>query len=246
MKIYFGGQDPILELNAHQKAILAYNIHVDEMEKDLARRCEYWIHLPAWKHAHINKNKYKDKLAKSGVRSMPLDPIECAVKCYEVNFEPIPFFCKVGNTEFQFKPAYQLVNMGAKEVLKKDLLKHWDGTAGSLEERVSWLMRSFHGYQGDFEKALKWVDRVPNPDKDFPDAAIASISETQDLERMIYILKHKYEKCLERLKLEWNPKLASRRITEIPTDDVEYCNLVFSQADYKDKAAKDAERKRIV
>lgn len=242
MKIYFGGQDPLFELSDHHKAVIAYNINADELEKELARYCEYWLHLPAHKHAHINQNLYKEELASRGVRSMPIDPVEAACLCYSADYQPVSLTCKVGNSEFQYKASHMLVNMSAREALRRDLMKHWDTTAGTLQVRVDALNNSFHGYQGDFEKALSWVDRIPNPDKDFPDAAISAIAETEDRERMVYILKHKYEQCLKRLKLEWNPKFASSGIREIPVDDVEYCNLVFSRPDYKDKKSSDMEK----
>ena len=59
--------------------------------------------------------------------------------------------------------------------------------------------------------------------------------------RMAEILQHKYERCLERLRLEWLPKLEERGIESIPTDDEEFAELVFSQRDYKNRSQKDAE-----
>lgn len=59
--------------------------------------------------------------------------------------------------------------------------------------------------------------------------------------RMSEILQHKYERCLERMKLEWVPKLEQRGIDSIPTDDEEFAELVFSQRDYKNRSQKDAE-----
>jgi len=59
--------------------------------------------------------------------------------------------------------------------------------------------------------------------------------------RMSYILFHKYEKCMERLKLEWCPRLASIGLSEIPSSDEEFAELVFSQPDYKDRSQRDAE-----
>ena len=50
--------------------------------------------------------------------------------------------------------------------------------------------------------------------------------------RLHYILMHKYERCLERLKNEWLPKLKDR-VASIPTNDEQLAQLIFSQPDYK-------------
>jgi len=57
--------------------------------------------------------------------------------------------------------------------------------------------------------------------------------------RLQYILTHKYEKCWERLKSHWMPVL-SQRYPSVPTDQDALANLIFSQPDYKDRAAKNA------
>jgi len=54
----------------------------------------------------------------------------------------------------------------------------------------------------------------------------------QDMKRRLeYILKHKYERCLMRLKQEWEPKLASR-VEALPTNADKFAELVFAQPDY--------------
>lgn len=50
--------------------------------------------------------------------------------------------------------------------------------------------------------------------------------------RLEYILTHKYERCMERLKNEWLPKLKSR-VDSIPVDDQKLAELIFSQPDYQ-------------
>jgi hypothetical protein len=65
-----------------------------------------------------------------------------------------------------------------------------------------------------------------------------------DLKRRLqYILMHKYERCFDRLKKEWEPKLAASGLKSIPTDVDEFANLVFLQPNYKDRAARDSESK---
>lgn len=59
--------------------------------------------------------------------------------------------------------------------------------------------------------------------------------------RLQYILQHKYERCFERLKVEWDKKLIANGIQSIPTDPDAYAALVFSQPNYKDRKARDLE-----
>ncbi len=69
----------------------------------------------------------------------------------------------------------------------------------------------------------------------------SDIFEEDMKRRLHYIIAHKYEQCFKRLKEEWEPKLAKAGVESIPTDPDAFANLVFSQPDYKDKKAKDAE-----
>ncbi len=58
--------------------------------------------------------------------------------------------------------------------------------------------------------------------------------------RLQYILTHKYERCFDRLKQEWMPKLKDR-VSSIPTDDEALASLIFSQPDYKCRKTRDCE-----
>ena len=61
-----------------------------------------------------------------------------------------------------------------------------------------------------------------------------------DMKRRVqYILNHKYERCFERLKKEWEPKLASKGVESIPTNKDAFAELVFAQAEYKGRKARD-------
>jgi len=62
--------------------------------------------------------------------------------------------------------------------------------------------------------------------------------------RLYYILNHKYERCLERLKLEWMPKLKNR-IETIPTNDEAFAQIIFSQPDYKGRKERHIEEDKI-
>ncbi len=60
--------------------------------------------------------------------------------------------------------------------------------------------------------------------------------------RLQYILMHKYERCFERLKKEWEPKLALR-LESVPTNPDKFAQLVFSQPDYKCRKMREDELK---
>lgn len=63
-----------------------------------------------------------------------------------------------------------------------------------------------------------------------------------DMKRRVhYILTHKYEWCLERLKKEWLPKLKERGVASIPLNDDAFAELVFSQPDYRSRSHREAE-----
>lgn len=63
----------------------------------------------------------------------------------------------------------------------------------------------------------------------------------EDMERRLhYILTHKYERCFERLKNEWMPKLQGR-VDAVPTNPDALAELIFSQPEYKSRSQKDSE-----
>lgn len=63
----------------------------------------------------------------------------------------------------------------------------------------------------------------------------------EDMERRVsHVLMHKYENCFERLKKEWEPKLA-QRMSSIPTDPDAFAELVFQQPEYKNRSQREAE-----
>lgn len=76
------------------------------------------------------------------------------------------------------------------------------------------------------KKLLKYARKSPN---EFVKSQVA------------WILSHKYERCMERLRNEWEPKLASRGISQFPIDDDAFAELVFSQPDYKNRSQREAE-----
>lgn len=62
--------------------------------------------------------------------------------------------------------------------------------------------------------------------------------------RLEWVLKHKHERCMERLRSEWMPKLKENGVQSIPLDDDAFANLVFSQPNYRDRKAKEVESER--
>ena len=66
----------------------------------------------------------------------------------------------------------------------------------------------------------------------------SDIMEDDMKRRLEWVLIHLYEQCMKRLREEWMPKLADR-MDSIPTSDEKFAELVFSQPDYVDRAARD-------
>lgn len=64
--------------------------------------------------------------------------------------------------------------------------------------------------------------------------------------RLQYILNHKYERCFERLKKEWEPKLVNLGFKSLPCNCDEFAELVFAQAEYKNRSCRDAEESKHV
>lgn len=61
----------------------------------------------------------------------------------------------------------------------------------------------------------------------------------EDMKRRLqYILMHKYERCFERLKKEWEPKLA-KILDSIPTSPDKFAEIVFSHPDYKSRSQRE-------
>lgn len=72
-----------------------------------------------------------------------------------------------------------------------------------------------------------------------------NIFEEDMKRRLNWVLMHKYERCFNRLKEEWDSKLAANGVKMIPTDPDEYAALVFKQPNYKNRSAREAEAAAI-
>ncbi len=63
----------------------------------------------------------------------------------------------------------------------------------------------------------------------------------EDMKRRVHwVLNHKYERCMERLRNEWLPKLKTK-YDVIPTNDDALAELIFSQPDYKSRSQREAQ-----
>lgn len=63
-----------------------------------------------------------------------------------------------------------------------------------------------------------------------------SIFDEDMKRRLNWVLMHKYERCFERLKREWEPKLKAAGVQSIPLDNDKFAELVFAQPEYKNRA----------
>lgn len=64
----------------------------------------------------------------------------------------------------------------------------------------------------------------------------------EDMKRRVHwVLSHKYEQCMKRLRQEWEQKL-KERYDSIPTSDDALAELIFSQVDYKNKSKRNIEK----
>jgi hypothetical protein len=64
----------------------------------------------------------------------------------------------------------------------------------------------------------------------------------EDMKRRLHwVLNHKYERCHERLKAEWEPKLIENGVQSIPLDKEAFAELVFSQPNYKNRSERENE-----
>jgi len=62
--------------------------------------------------------------------------------------------------------------------------------------------------------------------------------------RLTYALKHKAERCFERLHAQWMPSLRDDpSVASVPTDKAAFVDLIMSRSEYKSRSARDAEER---
>lgn len=64
----------------------------------------------------------------------------------------------------------------------------------------------------------------------------------EDMKRRLkwVLFDEKYERCFERLKKEWEPRLIAKGHAMLPTDKDAFAELVFSQPEYKNRSQREA------
>lgn len=66
----------------------------------------------------------------------------------------------------------------------------------------------------------------------------------EDMKRRVrWVIEHKYDQCFDRLKKEWESKLAAKGIESLPTNKDSFAQLVFAQPEYKNRKVRDIEEK---
>lgn len=67
-----------------------------------------------------------------------------------------------------------------------------------------------------------------------------------DMERRVaWILNHKLERCYDRLKREWEPKLIAAGATSLPVSQEAFAQLVFAHPEYKSSKQKKQDKLQI-
>lgn len=64
--------------------------------------------------------------------------------------------------------------------------------------------------------------------------------------RLQWVLMHKYERCMERLKKEWLPKLKANGVQSVPMDDDALAQIIFDQPTYKNRKERNLERDELI
>ena len=59
--------------------------------------------------------------------------------------------------------------------------------------------------------------------------------------RVSYVVMHKHEQCMKRLRDEWTPKLRDLNVESVPLNDDAFAELVFARPEYKDRKARELE-----
>lgn len=64
----------------------------------------------------------------------------------------------------------------------------------------------------------------------------------EDLKRRVqYILMHKYEQCMKRLREEWTPKLEGLGVESFPSNNDAFAELIFARPEYKNRSERELE-----
>ena len=61
--------------------------------------------------------------------------------------------------------------------------------------------------------------------------------------RLQWVLTHKYEQCMARLRKEWEPKLIENGVQSVPTNPDALAELIFSQPNYENRSQREKKAK---
>ena len=64
----------------------------------------------------------------------------------------------------------------------------------------------------------------------------------EDMKRRLQwiLVDEKYQRCMERLRKEWEPKLKADGVAMLPTDNDAFAQMVFAHPQYKNRSQRDA------
>lgn len=82
---------------------------------------------------------------------------------------------------------------------------------------------------------------IPQWWKDVIENDVSEDFDTDMIRRLQWIITHKHDRCLERMKTEWTPRLKAKGMESIPLDDEAFVNLVLAQPEYKNAKARQPE-----
>ena len=74
---------------------------------------------------------------------------------------------------------------------------------------------------------------IPQWKQDVIENDVSDDFDADVVRRLQWVVNHKAERCLERMKTEWIPKLKAKGVESIPLDDEAFVVLVLSQPEYK-------------
>ena len=60
---------------------------------------------------------------------------------------------------------------------------------------------------------------------------------------LVHVLEHKFKRCFDRLKAEWEPKLIKAGAKEVYLDKEKFARQAFKHPDYKNRSQKMAAKK---
>ena len=60
-------------------------------------------------------------------------------------------------------------------------------------------------------------------------------------QQIVWLMNHKYERCMERVRLEWEPKLKAEGVKTVKSDNTEFYDGIKARPDCKDRSDRERE-----